>query len=179
MKSRMLLLVAAPLLGILVAGTVFAAVPFSTQRSLSFYSMQLRGVSFAPGGQNVEIFVYDQTFDGAAFGSITITDLSTSTVLFSNTYGSYGDFNNPGTFAETVTLPYDTPLQIDMAGQEFSNMRILFGDEVVASGGTANGIFPSFSRTVVLVPEPTVQLSLLAGLGALGILGQRRRRSRS
>lgn len=130
-----------------------ASLPTAPQTSAEFYSLQLRGLTFEAGGQLAEVFVYDDTFDSAAFGSISIVNANTQQSVFSATYGDYGGFQSPGTFSQSFLLPYATPLSISINGQEFSNMSIIYGSQTVASGGTFNSQFPSFA-TALTIDEP-------------------------
>lgn len=126
------------------------ALPTASQISAEFYSLQLRGLTFEAGGQLAEVFIYDDTFDAAAFGSISIVNANTQQTVFSASYGDYGVFESPGTFSESFLLPYATPLNISISGQEFSNMSIIYGGQTVASGGTFNSQFPSFSTNLTI-----------------------------
>lgn len=137
-------------LGFLTASGHAASLPTAPQTSAEFYSLQLRGLNFEAGGQLAEVFIYDDTFDAAAFGSISIVNADTQQSVFSANYGDYGGFQNPGTFSESFLLPYATPLNITISGQEFSNMSIIYGGQSVASGGTFNGQFPSFNTSLTI-----------------------------
>ncbi|BBA32796.1 outer membrane autotransporter barrel domain protein [Methylocaldum marinum] len=129
-------------------------IPFADQIATNFYSLQLRGISFESDGQLAEVHVAEGTMDPASFGHIRITDLSANSVLFEQTYGELGGVccspQIRGSFAEQLLLPYATPLQIDMNGQEFSGMSVLYGDKTVASGGTAYDQYPSFSTSLTI-----------------------------
>ena len=129
-------------------------VPFADQIATNFYSLQLRGISFESEGQRAEVYVTEGTMDQASFGHIRITDLNTESILFEQTYGELGGVccspQIRGSFAQQLVLPYATPLQVDMNGQEFSGMSVIYGNTVVASGGTFNSQFPSFSTTVTV-----------------------------
>ncbi|WP_162144361.1 autotransporter domain-containing protein [Methylocaldum szegediense] len=129
-------------------------VPFADQIAVNFYSLQLRGISFESEGQFAEVYVAEGTMDPASFGHIRITDLSTQSILFEQTYGDLGGVccspQIRGSFAQQLVLPYATPLQIDMNGQEFSGMSILYGDTVVASGRSVDNVFPSFSTSLTI-----------------------------
>lgn len=131
-----------------------ASLPTAPQTSAEFYSLQLRGLTFESGGQLAEVFIYDDTFDSAAFGSISIVNANTQQSVFSASYGDYGGFQSPGTFSESFLLPYATPLNISISGQEFSNMAIIYGSQTVASGGTFNSQFPSFATTLTIDAPP-------------------------
>lgn len=131
-----------------------ASLPTAPQTSAEFYSLQLRGLTFESGGQLAEVFIYDDTFDSAAFGSISIVNANTQQSVFSASYGDYGGFQSPGTFSESFLLPYATPLSISISGQEFSNMAIIYGGQTVASGGTFNSQFPSFATTLTIDAPP-------------------------
>lgn len=65
-------------------------VPFADQIAVNFYSLQLRGISFESEGQFAEVYVAEGTMDPASFGHIRITDLSTQSILFEQTYGDLG-----------------------------------------------------------------------------------------
>ncbi len=71
------------------------AVPIASPVNGEFYSFQLLGVSFGPTGETVGIHVYDDTYDTSAYGHVTITDLTTSTVLYNFTSGDYGVYGPP------------------------------------------------------------------------------------
>lgn len=129
------------------------AVPMAPRTELSFYSLQLRGISKDCSSESVEVYVYDMTYDSSAYGSITITDLDTSTVLFSKTYGDCGTYDYPGFLADTFNLPVNKPLKIDYSGEEFSRAAFILGDTVVAAGGSWNGVYPTYS-TVITIPPP-------------------------
>ena len=131
------------------------AVPMAPRTELSFYSLQLRGISKDCTSELVEVYVYDMTYDSSAYGSITITDLDTSTVLFSKTYGNCGDYNSPGFLADTLNLPVNKPLKIDYSGEEFSRAAFILGDEVVAAGGSWNGVYPTYSTVITVAPPDT------------------------
>jgi hypothetical protein len=131
------------------------AVPMAPRTELSFYSLQLRGISKDCSSESVEVYVYDMTSDPSAYGSITITDLDTSTVLFSKTYGDLGDYGNPGFAADAFTLPVNKPLKIDYSGQEFSRAAFLLGADVVAAGGWHNGNYPTYSTVITIAPPDT------------------------
>ncbi|MCQ8105824.1 autotransporter domain-containing protein [Methylomonas sp. SURF-2] len=137
-------------LGLFCALGHAGSLPTAAQVSAEFYSLQLRGLTFEAGGQLAEVFVYDDTFDAAAFGAISIVNANTQQTVFSASYGNYGGFESPGTFSESFLLPYATPLNISISGQEFSNMSIIYGDQTVASGGTFNSQFPSFSTSLTI-----------------------------
>lgn len=122
---------------------------------LSFYSLQLRGISKDCTSELVEVYVYDMTYDSSAYGSITITDLDTSTVLFSKTYGDCGTYDSPGSLADTFNLPVNKPLKIDYSGEEFSRAAFLLGNEVVAAGGSWNGVYPTYSTVITIAPSDT------------------------
>lgn len=113
-------------------------IPIAGREFYSFYTLQLRGVSYEPTGQSVEVYVFDMTYDNSAYGQITITDISTSSVLFDKTYGNLGNYGSPGEAINTLTLPYNTPLAIDISGKEFSRMGIIIGSETVAAAGWYN-----------------------------------------
>ncbi|MGX2030360.1 autotransporter domain-containing protein [Methylocaldum gracile] len=129
-------------------------VPFADQIATNFYSLQLRGISFESEGQLAEVYVAEGTMDPASFGHIRITDLSANSILFEQTYGDLGGIccspQIRGSFAQQLVLPYATPLQIDMNGQEFSGMSVLYGNTVVASGRTFDNQFPSFSTSLTI-----------------------------
>jgi hypothetical protein len=129
-----------------------SAVPMAPRTELAFYSLQLRGISKDCSSELVEVYVYDMTDDSSAYGSITITDLDTSTVLFSKTYGDYGYYDSPGSAADTFTLPINKPLKIDYSGQEFSRAAFLLGNEVMAAGGWWNDNYPTYSTVITIAP---------------------------
>lgn len=133
-------------------------VPFADQIATNFYSLQLRGLSFESEGQLAEVYVAEGTMDPASFGHIRITDLNTQSILFEQTYGELGGVccspQIRQSFAQQLVLPYATPLQIDMNGQEFSGMSVLYGNTTVASGGTFNNQFPSFSTSLTINKVP-------------------------
>ncbi|TPQ28349.1 autotransporter domain-containing protein [Methylomonas koyamae] len=142
-------------LGLSWSLTGAAALPDSAPVSSEFYSLQLYGLGFEAGGQRAGVHIYDHTFDAAAFGFLSIVNANTSQTIFSRTYGDYGNFTTAGTFSENFLLPYATPLNISINGREFSNMSILIGGQVVASGGSFNGQFPSYSTSLTITePDP-------------------------
>lgn len=129
------------------------AVPMAPRTELSFYSLQLRGISKDCTSEQVEVYVYDMTEDGSAYGSITITDLDSGTVLFSKTYGDLGGYYDPGWAADRFVLPVNKPLRIDYSGQEFSRAAFLLGTEVMAAGGWWNGSYPTYSTVLTIPPS--------------------------
>jgi hypothetical protein len=131
------------------------AIPMAPRTELSFYSLQLRGISKDCTSELVEVYVYDMTQDSSAYGSITITDLDSGTVLFSKTYGELGEYYQPGWAADSFLLPVDKPLQIDYSGQEFSRAAFLLGTEVMAAGGWWNGNYPTYSTILTIAPSET------------------------
>ena len=174
----------AVLFGLAILPQAAFAVPIGSPVNSAFYSIQLYGISYGPTGQTVGVHVYDQTNDAAAFGHLVITDLTASAVLLDFTSGDYGSFASPGTFdLASFVLPYGHLLQYAFNGQEFSNMKIFFGDTLVASGGSYETdehtpVFPSYTTTETItnpIPLPAA-LPLLAGsLGLIGLIGWRRK----
>ncbi len=151
------LICSSPVLACLMSPNAGAnAIPDAPQISNAFYTLQLRGTGFQLNGQQAEVFIYDRTFDQAAFGTINIVNANTQQSVFSRTYGDYGNFNVSGTFSESLLLPYSTPLNISMNGQEFSAMYLILGSQAVASGGSFNGQFPSYSTTLTIAPPVPV-----------------------
>jgi hypothetical protein len=138
------------LIGFITIDSEPVGVPIVDRVRRDFYSLQIRGIEFTPNGQDCEIYVYDRTFDGAAFGEITITNVSDGTTVFSRRYGNYGTFTNPGDFGETITLPYNKNLHIVIRGREFSRMTIFYADQTMATSGTFQGIFPVWQTDIVV-----------------------------
>ncbi len=112
-----------------------------------FYTVQLRTTARVGNTVTISADVFDGTGDGAAYATVNIVDSTTSAVLYNKTFGSYGDFFSPGTYAETFSLDCDTNATLTIATQEFSGARIVIGQELVASGGTFYGIYPTATRT--------------------------------
>jgi len=165
----------------LVLPSLAIAVPIASDVNDYFYSFQLQGLSYGPNGESVDVHVFDATFDASAYGSLIITDETTSTTLFDFTSGNYGTYDSPGSFTtDAFLLPYGDTLSYSFAGQEFSGMDIIFGDTVVASGGTAYGQYPTYTTSEVItnpnasVPDETATLTLVA-LALAGLVILRRR----
>lgn len=157
------------------------AVPIAPPINSDFLSLQLRGISFGPSGETVGVHVWEHTDDPHAYGYLVITDLTTATVLYDYLTGYYGGAVFPGTFdSAPFVLPYNHLLSYTLWGREFTNMSILFGGSVVASGGTStNGVSPSFSTTETIVnpavPEPLTLSFLAAGLVGVGFARRNRK----
>jgi hypothetical protein len=170
----------------LILPSVASAVPISNVREVLFYSFQLRGISFGPSGELVSVHVLDRTGDATAFGSLTITDLMTSSILYSFTSGDLGTFSLPGTYdSAPFLLPYGNLLQYSFSGRESFNMSIIFGDTVVASYGSS--FFPPMLTTYTTteriadpnppsVPDTGTTLSLLS-LSLVSLLSTSRLRA--
>ena len=169
---------------LLVLPSIALAVPIAAPINNYFYSIQLRGISFGPTGETVGVHVFDATYDAAAYGSLVVTDLTTSTVLFSFTGGDYGNYTTPGSYdTPTFLLPYGDLLQYQFAGQEFSGMSIILGGTGVAGGGTYYGSYPTYLTTEVIsdpnaVPESTTTIGLLAA-SLVGLAALRRKFARA
>jgi hypothetical protein len=141
---------------------VSAPIPLSDRVQGDYYTMQLRGLSFIPAGQYCEIYIYDHTYDNSAYGEIVISDKNTGQTILSQRYGDCGSWVTPGDYAESIILPCNNYIYISMRGQEFSNMNIYFGDQLMASGGTSGGQYPSWQTDVCI---PTGGTNLWASRG--------------
>jgi len=157
------------------AGTLFAgSIPISGQAGDNFYSIQLRGISFDAGGENVAVTIYDYTDDFGAFGSITITNTDTSAVVFSNVYDNSCLCFGVGSYTDEATFELAPGnYSVTESAHEFSSASVLFGGTTEASAGYFNGApDPSFNTDFSIpatVPEPASSALIVLGMGALGI----------
>lgn len=157
---------------------IFAGVAPGTVGEISDLSIAATGVNGLPIDPFVTIGGYTFTLDtaplasGFGFGPISLTSESTGTrasfgVFGTVTGGALGASSRDFVGIFTTQFPGMTPAQvfaaIDVRDESFSK---------------------SFSATFVLqdaavIPEPSTYLLLGTGLGALGLVGFRRRRSES
>ena len=112
-----------------------------------FYTVQLRATARVGNTVTISADIFDGTYDPLAYATVNIVDSTTSTVLYTKTFGSYGDYNSPATYAETFSLDCDANATLTIATQEYSGAKIVIGQELVASGGTFYGQYPTATRT--------------------------------
>jgi len=112
-----------------------------------FYTVQLRATARVGNTVTISADIFDGTYDPLAFATVNIVDSTTSTILYTKTFGSYGDYNSPATYAETFSLDCDVNATLTIATREYSGAKIVIGQELVASGGTFYGQFPTATRT--------------------------------
>lgn len=156
-----------------ISYATLSEIPLVDREFADHYSLQLRGLSFEADGELCEIYVYDSTNDSSAFGEITITNVDLGSTVFSKKYDNLPfDFNNRGGYGEAVLLPYNTNLEININGQEFSHFTVFLGADIVAHGSAYHGEHPDWTGTAYIVPEPTT--ILLLGLGSLVFIRKRR-----
>ena len=118
-----------------------------------YYSGQLRQVS----PSLYQIHLYDQTHDPAAYVRVQITDVALGTTLKDTTYGSYGDFQAPGTFDEYVSID-SANFTVTMTSRESTGSVVSFGCEGFAS---AQEVIGTTTRSYVrgaINPHPEMGL---------------------
>ena len=95
-----------------------------------FYGIQL----INNGGGNYTVHVSDRTEDGAAFGSIVVTDCDSGVELVNLSFDStIGGFNNPGSIDLAVFIPA-AAFRVKLTAQEFSGSSLWFGNDRVFLG---------------------------------------------
>lgn len=148
-----------------IAETSASLIPFAELPSPNFYTIQVRAVKNSGSAITVSLDVYDNTFDAAATAHVVVTNTSSLEVIHDETFGSYGGFGSPGTFASTFDIACDTPVSISITAREFSGAYIYLGDELLASGGTFYGDFPAATRTGTVRCDPSSYPEPIGSLG--------------
>jgi hypothetical protein len=92
------------------------------RRHGTLYSLQLREVSV----DTFEVHIFDHTYDDNAYATLRITNDDTDAIIFEKTYGSVGNYDNPGTADELITFT-DTAFTVFIVSREWSFSRRYFG----------------------------------------------------
>ena len=145
--------------------TSASLIPFAALPSPNFYTIQVRAIKSSGGAITVALEVYDNTSDPDATAHVTVTNSSSLTVIHDETFGSFGEFGAPGTHSSTFEIPCDLSVTIDVTAQEFSSAYIYLGDELLDSGGTYYGDFPSATRTGTVRCDPSSYPEPVGSLG--------------
>lgn len=133
-------------------------------RTASFFSIQLRRIS----GTDYEIHLFDRTFDNNAFGRITVTDCDTGAVIIDKRYPAspgpfVGDFNNPGSFSEALTIPA-ARFSVLMESSKFSTSSIFFGDDRLAIGNPPTSQIQNETRCFECTPCSEIEAQVFDAL---------------
>jgi hypothetical protein len=157
-----------------------------TAGASNYYTLQLRGVSFGPSGEDVQAFIDDPIPEPATDrGLLLITADAGATVLVNQRFGAY--FGSTGTtYIQDFLLPYNTPLHISMEDQAYvAGAALVYGSNVVASaapGSFTEAPFPTFATDVTItrpnVPEPaSAGLMLTAAIGMIWAVRRPKKRA--
>jgi hypothetical protein len=132
--------------------------------------------------EQVEVDVYDSTDDNTAYLSLDITDVTTSTTLFNQTYDNTCVCFGVGSLTDEAdfTLPYADLLQITETGYEFTRADVIYGSTVEDAEGWFYTPNPASFSTEVSITSPTPEPAsiILTALGVVGFIFYRRRNLR-
>ena len=113
-----------------------------------FYTVQLRAIARVGSTVTISADIFDGTGDASAYATVNIVDSTTSTVLYTKTFGDYGGlYLSPVTYAETFSLDCDSNATLSIIAREYSGAKIIIGQELVAQGGWYNSPDPTATRT--------------------------------
>jgi ELWxxDGT repeat protein len=113
-----------------------------------FYTVQLRATARVGSTVTISADIFDGTGDFSAYATVNIVDSTTSTVLYTKTFGDYGGlYLSPVTYAETFSLDCDSNATLSIIAREYSGAKIVIGQELVAQGGWYNSPDPTATRT--------------------------------